>query len=87
MRPIELLEDKEGSVRLKEIVEELKEDDEVETALEPLVREYFDTLNDHDMIEYNQEGTLFDARNRSLQKNGCSYQEIEKFVDSFSEDY
>jgi len=36
MRPVEILDNKEDSVRLEEVIEELRNDREVETVVEPL---------------------------------------------------
>lgn len=87
MRPVEILEGKEESVRLGEVVEELREDEEVETVLEPLVRKYFDVLDEKGMVEYDSSGDLFNPRNRSLHKNGYSNEDIQTFVESFDGDY
>jgi len=87
MRPIEILEGKEEPVRLDKVVEDLREDEEVETALEPLVRKYFDVLDEKGIVEYDSSGDLFDPRNKSLHKNGYSNEDIQSFVESFDRDY
>jgi len=68
MRPVEILDNKEDSVRLEEVIEELRNDREVETVVEPFVRKYFEVLEDKGMIEYDDNGVLFDAGNRLVYK-------------------
>ncbi len=87
MRPVEILENREDSVRLEEVVDELKEDEEVETVLQPLVRRYFKVLSEKDMVEYDDSGSLYTAGNRLVQKNGVPDQDIQRFVESFDADY
>lgn len=87
MRPVEILEGQEEPVRLDTVVEELRQDDEVETVLEPLVRKYFEALEEKGMVEYDDTGGLYNAGNRSLHKNGHPDEEIQRFVGSFSEEY
>lgn len=87
MRPVEILDGQKEPSELGDIIKELKEDEEVETVLEPLVRKYFEVLNEKGMVEYDESGGLYTAGNRSLHKNGYSDEEIELFIESFNEDY
>lgn len=87
MRPVEILEDKEESVGLGEVVEALREDEDVETVLEPFVKRYFKVLDEKGMVEYDDSIGLYDSRDKSVRKNGCSDEEIQRFVESFGNDY
>lgn len=87
MRPLKVLEGEEGSIRLNKVVEELREDDEVETVLEPFVRKYFDVLDDKEMIEYEDSAGVYDSGDKLIRKNGCTDEEIQRFVGSFDNDY
>lgn len=87
MRPIEILENKEGSVEFEDIVEELKDDEEVPTALTPFVKEYFNILEDEGIIEYDESGELLNPSNRSIRKNGYPDEEIESFIGKIQGDY
>jgi hypothetical protein len=85
MRPVEILEGREDSVRLEEVVEELREDEEIETVLEPFVEKYFKVLNEKEMVEYEDNGSL--RKKRSLRKNGKPDEDIQSFIESFGPDY
>lgn len=83
MRPVEILGEKEESVRLYQIVDELREDEQVETVVRPFVKKYFEVLENEGMVEYDESGFLYDPTNRSMHKNGHDEEEIREFVESF----
>lgn len=82
-RPLEILEDKEGSIRLNEIVQELREDEQVETVMKPLVEKYFEVLEAEGVVEYDEPGTLFSPKNNSLHRNGYSEEYVDEIIQSF----
>lgn len=79
--PLDLLIDEEEPMSISQILEALE--DQEEKVQRWTVERYFKVLNEYDIVDYDEHGDLFRAWNKSVQKNGIEYDEIERFVERY----
>lgn len=81
-RPLEVLMDVEEPMSVNQLVSTLEEQED-ETVQRWTVERYFKVMNEYDIVDYDKGGDLFRAWNKSVQKNGIGFDEVERFVDRY----
>jgi hypothetical protein len=82
--PIEVLME-EGEMTIQQMRQALEENEEVTTVQRQGLEKYFEVLEDFGFADYTEEGSLFTAWNSKVAKNGAHYQEIEEFVEMYTD--
>jgi|GEM_PF-534663 len=83
-RPLDVLSESDEPMSVNQIRETLEEQED-ENFPRWSVERYFKVLEEYDFIDYESNGDLFRAWNKSLERNGVSYEEFEKFVNKYPE--
>ena len=81
-RPLDLLMDSDEPMSVHQVISALEQQEE-DNVQRWAVERYFKVLEDYDIVDYDDNGDLFQAWNKSVARNGTGYEEFERFVDRY----
>jgi len=83
--PVDVQLEEGEAMRVSEIIDVLEEDEQTNGVQRWSVKKYFEVLEEYGVIDYEDDGVLFRKWDSSVIKNGTSYEEFERFVETYQD--